>query len=50
MLDLIPAIPISGYEQKFPDFAPGFQVGLFVNEDHKIHRELSARLHEICPA
>ncbi len=44
MLDLILAIPISSYEQHFPDFAPGLQVGFFVNEDHEIHRLSDKRL------
>ena len=37
MLDLIIPVGVSGYEQNFPDFAPGFNAGLFVNEDHQIH-------------
>ena len=36
MLDLISAVPISGYEQNFSDFAPGLEFGLFIDEDHEI--------------
>src|SRR5208282_2607660 len=37
-LDLIVPVGVSGYEQNLPDFAPRFDAGLFVNEDHQIHR------------
>jgi hypothetical protein len=36
VLDLILAIPISGYEQEFSDFAAGLQLGLFINENHEV--------------
>jgi hypothetical protein len=36
VLNLIPAILVSGYEQNFPDLAPRFQFGLFINENDQI--------------
>src|SRR5690242_6026390 len=33
VLNLISAVPVSCYEQKFPYFASGFQFGLFIDND-----------------